>query len=179
MPFLTLNELILRPFEEAVTVNDELRRTVNHGLQEKRIFLFYQVSDKEKLKSVVNIFKSLRLNIFIDYVEAGILEDKDPEALQVIKQRLYKASKAVLLDTHDLLTLNQYPVEYGLNGKFENTRKVILFPITEHPLKWEGKDKFRQYGYIQKKYSLFNFPDDWQVVFPEGDRILLKEWLMK
>ena len=128
---------------------------------------------------MVNILKSLRLNLYIDYVEAGILENPQHDTLQIIKNSLYQANKAILLATPRYLIPNGYPPEYGLNGKFQFTRKVALFPVTDQPSLWEDKDIYRSYGYIQKKYSLFNFPDDWHVIFPEGDRMLLKEWLTK
>ena len=179
MPFLTLKELLLKPFEEAPQVNEHLRRTVDGSKGEKRIFLFYKVEDKNKITSIVNIIKSLRLNVYIDYVEAPVLENDDPNALQVIRHRLYQADKAVLMATPQLINGNGFPLDFGLNGKFQYTRKVAVFPVTEQPQKWEDKDKYRIYGYIQKKYSLFNFPDDWQVIFPEGDRMLLKEWILK
>lgn len=179
MPFLTLNELLLKPFEEAPLANEHLRRTVDDSHGERRVFLFYRVKDKDRVSSVVNIIKSLRLNVYVDYIEAPVLENAEPGALQVIRHRLYQADKAILLATPQLMPLHGFPLDFGLNGKFQYTRKVAVFPVTEHPQRWEDKDKYRIYGYIQKKYSLFNFPDDWQVVYPEGDRILVKDWLMK
>lgn len=179
MPFLTIKELILKPFEEAVAVNRLLRRSVDPGQQEKRIFLFYRAEDKDRVISLVNIIKSLRVNVFIDYVEVAVLENEDEDALQTIRERLYLCSKAILMATPRSLPVHGFPLDFGLNGKFQFTRNVLVFPLTTHPGHWDERDIYIAYGYIQKKYSMFNFPDDWQVVFPEGDRISFKEWLLK
>ncbi|MCX6270136.1 MAG: hypothetical protein NTU44_02765 [Bacteroidetes bacterium] len=177
MPFLTLKELVVRPFQEAPAANHNLRRSHDRNSEERRVFLFYKAGDKDRILSMVNIIKSLRLNIFIDYIESGVLESSGPEVIAKIRTRLYQSEKAILLATPQPIDLNGIPLDFGLNGKFQFTRKVAIFPITENPDRWNERDMFRIYGYVQKKYSFFNFPDDWIVVFPEGDRMTLKEWL--
>ncbi len=98
--------------------------------------------------------------------------------MSLIRDRLYKADKAILLAT-PLSEMNPaIPLDYGLNGTFQHTSKVAVFPVTQDPQRWKDKCYFESYGFIQKKYSCFNYPDDWQVVFPEGDRIPLREWLV-
>ncbi|HRY31758.1 MAG TPA: hypothetical protein P5531_02195 [Bacteroidales bacterium] len=179
MPFLTLQELAARPYEEASRANRMLSRTTDRELAERRLFLFYRLTDKERVVSMVSLIKSLRINVYLDYLEAPVLEGRVQEVLQAVKTRLYQSQKAILMATPHPVRLSGLPLDYGLNGRFQFTGNVAVFPVTEHPQRWDEKDMYRIYGYIQKKYSLFNYPDDWQVVTPEKDKISLKDWILR
>ncbi len=178
MPFLTLKELGLKPLQPASQVNSELKRNLGNTSVERRIFLFFKTQDQERVSSMVNLLKSLRINLFIDYLEFPVLEGTTRNALDVIRERLLLCDKAILMATPQTWQATGFPTDTGWNGSNEASSKLAVFPITEQPLYWAEKEEYRVYGYIRKKFSLFNFPKDWQVVFPEGGKISLKDWLL-
>ena len=179
MPFLTKKELVNKPLGTARELNEILERKNGSIDYKKTVFLFYNPSDQALVQPIVNILKSLRINLYVDFVDNDQLENKVTGLAGILKERIDKADKIIFLSTPEGKEILVSSNDFGLNGSLKNTEKVVVFPITKMAQMWEEKNSYERYGFINKKFTLFNFPDDWMIQFPGGEKMSLKSWILK
>ena len=178
MPFLTKKELVIKPLETASVLNSILERKNGQADHKKTVFLFYNPSDQHLVRPIVNILKSLRINVYVDFIDNAFLEQKPDGITGMLKERIDKADKVIFLSTPEGSEIKDSSDNFGLNGSLKNPKKVVVFPVTRMANQWEEQVCYEKYGFISKKFALFNFPDDWMIQFPGGEKTSLKHWIL-
>jgi len=178
MPFLTTSEIAPRPFQSPVILHSLLQRKNGSMPQQRHIFLWYKNGTDELVQPVVNILKSLRINIYVDFEDHNNINGHPDNGAENILNQLAKADKLIFLVTPeaDLKELTVVPAWFS--RLITDTSRAAIFPLTNSPERWEKRNEFYNCAYINKKFSYINFPDDWQVQFPLGKAISLKDWIL-
>ena len=178
MPFLTTKDIILRPFRDARDLNERFKRSNGLNNIVKKVFLFYHPDDKEFIQPIVNILKSLRVNVFVDYLDDSMLENVTNTTTGLLKAGIDASDKVIMITTNGSKEMAAISYEFGLNGSLKNPGKVVIFPVTAASQEWESKERYLDYGFVNKKFDFFNYPEDWLVHLPSGSQISLRNWIL-
>lgn len=177
MPFLTTREIVPRPFKRPEILHALLERKNGSMPETKKIYLYYEYRDIELVQPVVNILKSLRINIFVDFPEPALFHQSNSPDYEKILEPVRAADKLIFLNTPDASVANGNTPNWSDRFIF-NTQQSAIFPLTLDPMHWESGSQYSDCAFISKKFSHINFPGDWQVEFPGGKALSLKEWIL-
>lgn len=177
MPFLTPCEIVPRPFERPEVLHTLLQRKNGAMPLTRKIFLYYGIRDIERVQPVVNILKSLRINLFVDYPDPALLTERISFNDERFTEPVEAADKLIFLNTPESGPDPGHSHNWSDRLIF-NTNRSAIFPLTLDPKHWENGSRYSDCAFISKKFSYINFPGDWQVEFPGGDALSLKEWIL-
>jgi hypothetical protein len=68
------------------------------------------------------------------------------------------------------------PWELGLGDRIINYPHVAVLPLTNNPNTWNEQEYGKLYGRIEKEMN-YRFESVWYIIFPNGTRKELKDWL--
>lgn len=146
--------------------------------RQKKLFLYYDNSDFELIQAVVNVLKSLRINIYVDFPDPLVHNRHQNRDAERISNLIETADKLIYLATPNGNPMEQSEIPALLSGYIYETSRSVIFPLTLKPDQWDKKSAFSNCAFINKKFSYINFPDDWQVDFPLGKSMSLKDWIL-
>jgi hypothetical protein len=178
MPFLTTREIVPRPFQRPEILHSLLERKNGSMPRQKKLFLYYDNSDIELIQAVVNVLKSLRINIYVDFPDPVIQNLHQNRDAEKISNLIETADKLIYLATPHGNPMEQSEIPAWFSRYMFDTSRSVIFPLTLKPDLWEKESAFSNCAFINKKFSYINFPDDWQVEFPLGKSMSLKDWIL-
>lgn len=172
MAYLTFNKLQARGYQSAVTLNAKSGQYGNIG---DKVFLSYRREDKVYIVPVVEFLKNNGVNVYIDYLDES-LEDDNTRVAGQLRTRIGNCKKFISLATPNSSKSKWMPWELGLGDRIVNYENVAVLPITHNENVWGDQEYGAIYGKIenQSKYS-----NSWYVVFPNGEKVSLLEWIKR
>lgn len=173
MSYLTLNSLTRNTFSKSISLNEN-RESSSF---DKQVFLSYRRKDKNYVKPIVDLLKSLGVNVYIDYLDDSLPDKPSDETAIILRNKIKKSDKFILMATPNSKESNWIPWELGLGDGFINYENVAILPITTYSDYWGEREYFSIYGYIKKAESRDKSKFDWAIFYPDRDPIWLSNWL--
>lgn len=175
MAYLTFDNLSTRTFSKAQNLNENLS---TRSFLEKKVFLSYRRKDRLYVDNVVRFLKQIGMSVYIDYLDETLEDLTNEKVATSLRERINACSKFILLATPDSGNSKWMPWELGLGDRIVNYKNVTILPLTDNPNVWSDQEYGKIYGRIESNYNFrASSSDDWFVVFPNLQKIKLKEWL--
>jgi hypothetical protein len=173
MSYLTLNSLTKNTFSKSISLN----KNSESSSFDKQVFLSYRRKDKNYVKPIVDLLKSLGVKVYIDYLDDSLPDKPSDETVVILRNKIKKSDKFILMATPNSKESNWIPWELGLGDGFLNYKNVAILPITTYSDYWGEREYFSIYGYIKKAKSRDKSKLDWAVFYPDRTPIWLSNWL--
>ena len=130
------------------------------------------------MESIVNFLLSVNFNVYIDYLDKTLEDQTNETVASILRERIKSCSKFILLATPNSGSSKWMPWELGLGDRIINYKNVAILPLTTDSSVWSDQEYGKIYGRIEGTYTYIeNKPDDWFIIFPNGNKINLKKWL--
>jgi len=178
MPFLTTREIAPRPFQSSEILHSLLDRKNGSMPKQKQLYLYYDSGDTNLIQAVVNILKSLRINIYVNFSNPVEQQAHQTSDAQNIFNLPANTDKLIFLTTPNGTPRELSALPAWFTRQMYDTSRTVIFPLTTSPERWDKAKEFSNCAFISKKFSYINFPDDWQVEFPTGKSLSLKDWIL-
>ena len=173
MAFLTFQQLETRSFINAKSLNESISPWSTSG---KWVFLSYRREDRQYIQAIARFLRRIGIGVYIDFLDET-LEDKTNDAVaQTLRDRIHKCTKFICLATPNSGKSKWMPWELGLGDRIVNYKNVAILPVTDNPNTWADQEYGKIYGRIER-ITAVGFMDTWMVVYPNGDKISLVNWL--
>lgn len=176
MGYLTFNRLSSQTFQKAESINE----TRGFSLSANQIvFLSYRRKDKEYVKPIVDLLHSLRVNVYIDYLDQQLPDTPDSKTAALLRERIQQSDKFILVATPNSKDSKWIPWELGLGDGFDGYENTIILPVTNNVYSWDEQEYFGIYGYVKEVDSTNKLRTDWAIFYPDREPIWLNDWLKK
>lgn len=174
MGYLTFSKLSNQAFQEAEIINESRGFSLSAS---KVVFLSYRRKDKEYVKPIVDLLHSLKVNVYVDYLDEQLPDTPSPRTASLIRERIRKSDKFIMVSTPNSQDSKWIPWELGLGDGFNGYENAIILPVTNNSLLWDEQEYFEIYGYIKEADSDDKRKTDWAIFYPDRKAIWLSDWL--
>lgn len=174
MGYLTFSKLTNQTFQKAEFINES--RGINLSAS-KVVFLSYRRKDKEYVKPIVDLLHSLRVNVYIDYLDEQLPDTPNSKTAALLRERIKKSDKFIMVSTPNSKDSKWIPWELGLGDGFDGYENAIILPVTNNTLIWTEQEYFEIYGYVKEANSTDGSKKDWAIFYPDLKPIWLSDWL--
>lgn len=174
MGFLTFSNLSNQTFQKAEVINETRGFSLSAS---KVVFLSYRRKDKEYVKPIVDLLHSLRVNVYIDYLDEQLPDKPSSTTAALLRERIKKSDKFIMLSTPNSKDSKWIPWELGLGDGFDGYKNAIILPVTNNTLIWAEQEYFEIYGYVKEANSTDGSKKDWAIFYPDLKPIWLSDWL--
>lgn len=138
------------------------------------IFLSHKHSEREILKQVVALFKSLGATVYLDWLDKGMPTATSGETAEKLKNKIVSNQKFILLATEAAIASKWCNWELGFGDAAKFDEHIAIMPIAENDGTWSGNEYLQIYPIIKNRHK--NLPFDYYVEYKEKT-ISLIEWL--
>ena len=94
-----------------------------------------------------------------------------------IKEMIKGNKKFILLATNEGIESKWCNWELGIGDVHKYISNIVLLPVADNTGNWNGNEYLQIYPYVDKKYKSLEWDDEFNVIFPDGKKIGLIEWL--
>lgn len=114
------------------------------------VFLSHKHTDREELKRVMNIFQSLGVSVYVDWLDDSMPKHTSSVTAEKIKGKINENDKFVLVATDAAIASKwcNWELGFGDAKKFDNMN-LALFPIRENGKDWSGSEYMGLYPIIE------------------------------
>ncbi|HNV95641.1 MAG TPA: toll/interleukin-1 receptor domain-containing protein [Bacteroidales bacterium] len=143
--------------------------------QSTSIFLSHSHTDKDVVEQAVTFFRTLGINIYVDWADETMPEKPNGETAQKIKGQIVINDKFILLATNSAVASKWCNWEVGIGDTYKlRNKKIALLPLSDNSGTWNGNEYLQIYPRIEKGNSN---PNDYYVWYPDNTCELLTTWL--
>jgi len=143
--------------------------------QSTSIFLSHSHTDKDVVEQAVTFFRTLGINIYVDWADETMPEKPNGETAQKIKGQIVINDKFILLATNSAVASKWWNWEVGIGDTYKlRNKKIALLPLSDNSGTWNGNEYLQIYPRIEKGNSN---PNDYYVWYPDNTCELLTTWL--
>ncbi len=143
--------------------------------QSTSIFLSHSHTDKDVVEQAVTFFRTLGINIYVDWADETMPEKPNGETAQKIKGQIVTNDKFILLATNSAVASKWCNWEVGIGDTYKlRNKKIALLPLSDNSGTWNGNEYLQIYPRIEKGNSN---PNDYYVWYPDNTCELLTTWL--
>lgn len=178
MAYLTFDKISSTiSLRKANLINESIRaRTYT----EKKVFLSYRRNDKKYVEGIVRFLKNLGVSVYIDYLDETLEEKTNEQVAATLREHIKSSAKFISLATPDSTNSKWMPWELGLGDRIINYENVAILPLTNSSTTWNNQEYAKIYGRIESTYAYStNGPDDWYIIYPNQQKVKLKDWFLK
>ena len=164
-----------------VCMPDEQKDKNGKKSSEASLYLSYAFLDKKIVKKTAEIFKMLHKNIQVDMMEKTMSETTTIHLSRTVKNKIIKNDKFVLLATSTSIFSKWINWELGIADCYKaNEDKIVILPVVDKDSRWLGEVYFKLYPRIERieRNSSIKATEEFRVVYPNGSKKLLKDWLL-
>lgn len=136
------------------------------------IFLSHKHSEKKELESVIQLLKSLRVNIYVDWMDEGMPKTTSGITATRIKQKIRSSNKFILLATEDAISSKWCNWELGIGDVHKFKDDIAIFPIKNNYSNYSGSEYLEIYPSIELENGIY------YVVNPDRTKNRLISWLI-
>jgi len=133
--------------------------------QSTSIFLSHSHTDKDVVEQAVTFFRTLGINIYVDWADETMPEKPNGETAQKIKGQIVINDKFILLATNSAVASKWCNWEVGIGDTYKlRNKKIALLPLSDNSGTWNGNEYLQIYPRIEKGNSN---PNDYYVWYPD------------
>lgn len=154
MAYLTFNDLSSRTFSRASNLNESIK---TRSYSDVNVFLSYRREDRIWVDGIVRFLKGLGVNVYVDYLDQTLEDLENDQVAKTLRDAINKCKKFISLATPNSSKSKWMAWELGLGDQ-------------EYGKIYGRIENINSYG--------FNRNDNWYVIYPNSDRVALKQWLL-
>ncbi|WP_316635580.1 toll/interleukin-1 receptor domain-containing protein [uncultured Flavobacterium sp.] len=146
------------------------------------IFLSHAHSDKDLIEEAVTFFKSLNINVYVDWMDETMPEKPNGITASKIKTKILNDDKFIFLATNAAVISKWCNWEVGIGDAYKlQNDKICLLPLADSNGHWTGNEYLQIYPRIESvAKDNFSFYDNiFRVIYPDGKTTWLSDWLKK
>lgn len=175
MSYLTYSDLNEKLFSSAKAINESIR---NRSSSDTNVFLSYRRKDKIWVDGTVRFLKRIGVSVYIDYLDETLDDKESKEVAEKLRLAIAGCNKFISLATINSNGSKWMPWELGLGDRITNYKNTAILPLTTYSNYWGDQEYAALYGRIENLPSVgFNSDDTWFVIYPDGTKINLKNWI--
>lgn len=141
----------------------------------KTVFLSHKHNEKEELANTIDLLKSFGVQVYVDWLDEGMPKSTSGTTAKKIKKRIKENRKFVLLATEEAIASKWCNWELGLGDAAKYIDHIAVLPVADDNREFSGAEYLQIYPYIESNQSIYN--EKWDVVFPDGRRTSIANWL--
>ena len=142
---------------------------------ETTIFLSHKHDEVEILKDAIALLKKYGVNVYIDHLDEEMPKHTSGITAAKLKKKIKDNKKFILLATERAIASKWCNWELGYGDAHKYINNIALLVVKDDNTNWSGNEYLHIYPIICLKY---NWSDEYyQVEFPDGKKIDLKDWL--
>ncbi len=146
-------------------------------LSETTIFLSHSHTDKEWVEKIVVFFRKLGIRVYVDWMDSAMPPVTSSETAIRIREKIKSNKKFILLATDTAIASKWCNWELGFGDAHKYINNIAIFPLSESSGVWTGTEYFRIYPYISKKNIWDQNKWDFEIIYPDGTKKGIIEWL--
>ncbi len=139
-----------------------------------QLFLSHSHSDIDLVEQARLFFASQGAEVYVDWKDRSMPAITSPQTAQKIKDKIVKCKKFVLLATDRALDSRWVPWELGFADGRIHPANITVLPVTDSAGRWHGSEYVGVYSKVEN-----NSQGLWVVNSPDGQSIMLKNWLLQ
>ena len=155
-------------YEEVLSVSDPK----DGGFE---VFVSHSSADNDFIRKVLLFLKYAKggVNGYVDWQDSKLQHPTDAQTAKRLKDRIRNSRKMVYVVTNDSLKSIWCSWELGFADRDKGVDNVAILAVKPNNGRWKHNEYLQQYPWISYENNLFH------VVKPNGEIILLHEWLTK
>jgi len=157
-------------------------RNLDKGTQTTSLFLSHAHQDKPLIEQAVAFFRTLNINIYVDWLDETMPEKPIGQTAFNIKVKIMQNDKFVLLATDAAVTSKWCNWEVGIGDAHKWQKdKICLLPLAENSGHWTGNEYLQIYPRIEAVNNTATtfYNNIFKVKYPDGRETWLGDWLRK
>ena len=143
---------------------------------ELTIFLSHSHNDEDLLEDIIAILTKLDIEVYVDLLDEELSYPPSDKTAIKIKEKIKENKKFILLATNDAIASKWCNWELGLGDAAKYIENIALFPVADNSGNWIGNEYLQIYPYIEKHSKLKEY-DNYSIVYPDGRKIKLEQWM--
>lgn len=149
------------------------------------VFLSHKHDEGKLVQNIKSILESLDTKVYVDWEDASMPHRPNGETAQKLKEKIRTLDKFIFVASNGAVSSKwcNWEIGYGDAYKFKED-KLVIFPV-ENQQGWNGSEYLSMYPRIQfissnnnLHFGNPNYGNYW-VVYPDGSKRLLSDWLKK
>ena len=155
-------------YEEVLSVSDPK----DGGFE---VFVSHSSADNDFIRKVLLFLKYAKggVNGYVDWQDSKLQHPTDAQTAKRLKDRIRNSRKMIYVVTNDSLKSVWCSWELGFADRDKGVDNVAILAVKPNNGRWKHNEYLQQYPWISYENNLFH------VVKPNGEIILLHEWLTK
>ena len=139
------------------------------------IFLSHSHHDEYLVKKIVLLLKTLGVEVYVDWLDDTMPSSTCDKTASRIKQKIKQNHKFIFLATNNSIESKwcNWEIGFGDANKY-NDDDIAIFPVKDDN-EWKGNEYLQLYPSIKKK----QFSNELYIEYPNGENILLTDWMKK
>jgi hypothetical protein len=140
------------------------------------IFLSHSHHDASQVENAVIFLRKMGVDVYVDWMDDLMPTQTSGETAKILKDKIRENDKFIFLATNNSINSKWCNWEIGYADAFKYpNNKIALFPLVDDNGSWQGSEYLQIYPYIIKDSDYIT--DCYKVVFPDGSKKSLSDWL--
>lgn len=143
------------------------------------VFISHSHKDGDLVEYLVAVLTKLKIDVYVDWLDDQLSYPPTGETANKIKDMIRSNKKFILLATNNGIESKWCNWELGIGDVHKYIDDIALLPIADNSGIWRGNEYLQIYPYVDKKYKSLEWDNEYLVVYPNGKKIEILEWLKK
>uniref|UniRef100_UPI0040470F0F toll/interleukin-1 receptor domain-containing protein n=1 Tax=Mariniflexile sp. TaxID=1979402 RepID=UPI0040470F0F len=144
---------------------------------ESSVFISHSHKNSDLVGYLVGILNKLKIQVYVDWMDDELSYPPSGKTAIKIKEMIKGNKKFILLATNEGIESKWCNWELGIGDVHKYISNIVLLPVADNTGNWNGNEYLQIYPYVDKKYKSLEWDDEYNVIFPDGKKIGLIEWL--
>ncbi|MCB0463334.1 MAG: toll/interleukin-1 receptor domain-containing protein [Flavobacteriaceae bacterium] len=141
------------------------------------VFISHSHKNSDLVEYVVALLTRLKVEVYVDWMDDELSYPPTGKTAVKIKNMIDANKKFILLATNEGIESKWCNWELGLGDVHKYIEHIALLPVADNSGNWIGNEYLQIYPYVDKKYKSLEWDDEYTVIYPDGKKKDLIDWL--
>jgi len=153
---------------------NESRKRVSYST-ETTVFLSHKHDELIEMQNAIALLKKMGVAVYVDWMDEEMPKHTCGITAVKLKNKIKQNKKFILLATERAISSKWCNWELGLGDAHKYIKDIALLVVKEDNGTWSGNEYLQIYPVIGRRYSWIDAY--YEVEFPDGKKVDLKDWL--
>lgn len=144
---------------------------------EKSIFISHKHGEQEFVYRLKDLLEKYGFTGYVDWEDDTMPEETSGETARKIKDEINKAYKFILIASNAAIESKWCNWEIGYADARKYINHLALFPLRKDGGDYVGKEYLNIYPSIQINNTNIYLDSEYYILYPDGKKIELEDWL--